>query len=91
MTTGHIAYSPLARDWSNPSDVGVISAPLTPTRPPALCGRIKAGEPVSLDGRLGVWRVVAFTRDGAQLVSLRSVTKTVLRGVEYKRLRRVTK
>jgi len=86
MSTGHAAYPHLGRQLERIEETSI-----TRTKTPAPSGRIGKGEPVTVEGRTGVWLVKGFTRDGAELVSLRSVTKTVLRGVEYKRLRRVTR
>lgn len=81
MSAGRIAFPQL----------GSFSIQSTPeiahTRAPKrLGGRIQTGEVVTVAGRAGSWRVLEFTRDGAHLVALRSLNRTELRGVEYKRL-----
>ena len=86
MSAGHAAYPNLAREFEAP-----FGAPIATTKAPVPVGRITPGEAVLVEGRTGTWRVVAFTREGAQLESLRSLTRTVIAGVSYDRLRRVNR
>ena len=86
MSTGHAAYPHLGRESER-----IDETEITRTKTPTPSGRIGKDEPVTVEGRTGVWLVKSFAREGAVLVSLYSVSKTVLRGVEYKRLRRVTR
>lgn len=75
---------------SHPLDV-VGEGIITITKAPAPSGRIKPGESVHIEGRDGTWRVVAFRRDGAELESLFSSNRTVVKGIAYSRLKRVTR
>ena len=75
---------------SHPLDV-VGEGIITITKAPAPSGRIKPGERVHIQDRDGTWRVIAFHRDGTELESVRASTRTVVKGIAYSRLKRVTR
>lgn len=53
-------------------------------------GPIEPGERVRVVGRDGAWRVIAFHRDGAHLVSVTALNRTELHGIDRKRLVRAS-
>lgn len=83
MSHHHVIYS-------HPLDV-IGEGIITVTKAPAPSGRIKPGERVHIHDRDGTWRVIAFTRDGAELESVRASNRTVVKGIAYSRLKRVAR